>query len=69
MEIKDRLKALGKTQRWLIFQLRERGVNAQPPLLSSILSGAYTYPQADRVLKVCDTIITEVERDAGRANI
>jgi hypothetical protein len=65
MEIKDRLKALGKTQRWLIFKLREKGVNAQPPLLSSILSGAYTYPQADRVLKVCDTILTEVENNGG----
>lgn len=65
MEVKNRLKALGKTQRWLIFELRKRGVDAQPPLLSSILSGAYTYPQADRVLKVCDEILTEVENHAG----
>lgn len=64
MKIKDRLKALGKTQRWLIFELRKRGINAQPPLLSSILSGAYTYPQADRVLTVCDVILTEVENNA-----
>lgn len=61
MEIKDRLKALGKTQRWLIFELRGRGVEIQPPLLSSILSGAYTYPQAERVLKACEEILTEVE--------
>lgn len=61
MEVKDRLKALGKTQRWLIFELRGRGVEIQPPLLSSILSGAYTYPQAERVLKVCEEILTEVE--------
>lgn len=64
MEIKNRLKALGKTQRWLIFELRKRGINAQPPLLSSILSGAYTYPQAERVLEVCESILTEVEKNA-----
>jgi hypothetical protein len=63
MEIKNRLKALGKTQRWLLFELRERGINTQPPLLSSILSGAYTYPQAERVLKVCDEILKEVENN------
>ena len=64
MEIKNRLKSLGKSQRWLIFELRKRGVNAQPPLLSAILSGAYTYPQAERVLKVCDEILKEVENNA-----
>ena len=63
MEIKNRLKALGKTQRWLLFELRKRDINTQPPLLSSILSGAYTYPQAERVLKVCDEILTEVENN------
>ena len=61
MEVKSRLKELGLTQRWLIFELRKRGVDAQPPLLSSVLSGAYTYPQAERILKVCDEILTEVE--------
>ena len=66
MEIKDRLKALGKTQRWLIFELRKRGTAVQPPLLSSILCGAYTYPQADRILKVCDEILKEVESNVNR---
>jgi hypothetical protein len=64
MNIKDRLKAVGKTQRWLIFELRKRDINAQPPLLSAILSGAYTYPQAERILKVCDEILKEVENNA-----
>ena len=66
MEIMDRLKALGKSQRWLIFELRKRGVNVQPPLLSSILCGAYTYPQADRILKACDEILKEVESNVNR---
>ena len=60
-QIKDRLKKLGKTQVWLIFQLRERGIKIQPPLMSSIINGVYTYPQAQRVLKVCDEILTEAE--------
>lgn len=62
-QIKDRLKKLGKTQVWLIFQLRERGIETQPPLMSSIINGVYTYPQAQRVLKVCDEILTEAETD------
>lgn len=65
MEIKNRLKNLGLTQRWLIFELRKHGVNTQPPLLSSVLSGAYTYPQATRILAKCDEILTEVERLAA----
>ena len=63
-QIKDRLKKLGKTQVWLIFQLRERGIEIQPPLMSSIINGVYTYPQAQRVLKACDEILTEVENAA-----
>ena len=51
-QIKDRLKKLGETQVWLIFQLRERGIEIKPPLMSSIINGVYTYPQAQRVLKV-----------------
>lgn len=63
-QIKDRLKRLKKTQVWLIFELRKRGIEVQPPLLSSIINGVYTYPQAQRVLKVCDEILTEVENAA-----
>lgn len=63
-QIKDRLKRLGKTQVWLIFELRKRGIEIQPPLLSSIINGVYTYPQAQRVLKACDEILTEVENAA-----
>ena len=62
-QIKDRLKKLGETQVWLIFRLRERGIEIQPPLISSIINGVYTYPQAQRVLKVCDEILTEAETD------
>lgn len=60
-QIKDRLKRLKKTQVWLIFELRKRGIEVQPPLLSSIINGVYTYPMAQRVLKACDEILKEVE--------
>lgn len=60
-QIKDRLKALGKSQVWLIFQLREREIAIQPPELSSILSGANTYPKAERVLTVCNEILKGIE--------
>ena len=60
-QIKDRLKKLNKTQVWLIFELRKRGIEMQPPLMSSIINGVYAYPQASRVLKVCDEILKEVE--------
>lgn len=60
-QIKDRLKKLNKTQVWLIFKLRERGIEVQPPLLSSVINGVYTYPMAQRVLKACDEILKEVE--------
>lgn len=61
LQIKERLKKHKKTQVWLIFKLRERGFEVQPPLLSSVISGAYTYPVAQRILKACDEILTEVE--------
>ena len=61
LRIKERLKALGKTQVWLIFQLRDRGFRVQPPLLSSVISGAYTYPLAKSILTACDEILKEVE--------
>lgn len=63
-QIKDRLKKLGKTQVWLIFELRKRGIDIQPPLMSSIINGVYTYPQANRILVVCDEILKKVENDA-----
>lgn len=61
--IKERLKKIKKTQVWLIFELRKRGVDIQPPLLSSIINGVYTYPQAKKVLAVCDIILSEVENN------
>ena len=42
--IKSRMADLGMTQVDMIMLLRERGYEVQPPMLSSILRGVYTYP-------------------------
>ena len=62
-QMKDRLKALGKTQVWLIFQLREKGIDVPPPMMSNIVNGIYTYPKAKHIAKICNEIITEVENN------
>lgn len=59
--IKDRLTALGKSQVWLLKQLRNRGVPIQPPQLCNIINGIYTYPKATLVLEECEKIIRELE--------
>ena len=59
--IKDRLTALGKSQVWLLQQLRNKGVSIQPPQLCNIINGIYTYPKATVVLEECDKIIQEFE--------
>lgn len=64
MVVKERLRSLNKTQVWLIRQLRDKGVVVQPPEMSSILNEVYTYPKAQRILKMCDNILTEAEQNA-----
>jgi hypothetical protein len=61
--IKERLTRLGKSQVWLLKMLREKGVTTQPPQLSNIINGVYTYPKARLVGEMCDKIITEAERN------
>ena len=62
--IKNRLDALGKTQVWLLIELRKRGVLTQPPQLCNIINGIYTYPKAQLVGKTCDEILKEAENNA-----
>ena len=62
--IKERLTRLGKSQVWLLRKLRERGVEIQPPQLSNIINGNYTYPKAQKVLVLCEEVLTEVENNA-----
>ena len=60
-DIKSRMLAQGITQVEMIFELQKRGMVVQPPELSQILSGVYTYPKAKRVLDECDRILKEHE--------
>jgi hypothetical protein len=64
-EIKDRLALLGKSQVWLLLELRKRGINTNPPQLSNIIHGLYTYPKATAVLNECLVIIEEAESYAN----
>ena len=59
--IKERLTAMGKSQVWLLRKLREKGLEVQPPQLCNIINGNYTYPKAQKVLEICNDVLTEVE--------
>lgn len=63
--IKNRLADLGKSQVWLLKKLRDKGFNTQPPQLSNIINGNYTYPKAQSVLEECNNILTEFEQNIG----
>lgn len=61
-EIKEKLTKLKKSQVWLLQELRKRGVDTQPPQLSNIINGVYTYPKAKEVLSECEKIIAQYEQ-------
>jgi hypothetical protein len=68
--IKERLALLGKSQVWLMRELRKLGYEVQPPQLSNIINGNYTYPKATVIAQASDLIIAEVEKnDNCRASI
>lgn len=62
-DIKFRMAAQGVTQVEMILELQKRGYEVQPPMLSSILRGVYTYPKAKQILAECENILTEKEND------
>lgn len=57
--IKQRMSELDITQVELILELQKRGIEVQPPTMSSILRGVYTYPKARQILAKCEEIIEE----------
>ncbi len=63
--VQERMKKLGIKQVDMIFELRKRGITIQPPELSSILRGVYTYPKATVVLDECDKILNERESECN----
>ena len=46
-QIQKRMEALGVKQVDMILELRKRGITVQPPEMSSIIRGVYTYPKAN----------------------
>ncbi len=59
--VQERMKKLDIKQVDMIFELRKRGITVQPPEMSSIIRGVYTYPKAQIVLDECDKILNERE--------
>ena len=66
MDIKQRMADVGMTQVDMILELQTRGYAVQPPMLSSILRGTYTYPKAKQILSVCEEILKERENEPVR---
>lgn len=64
--VKERMGKLGVKQVDMILALQEKEIIVQPPMLSAILRGVYTYPKALTVIKECELILNELEN--GRAN-
>lgn len=62
MEVLDRMANLGMTQVDMIQELRKRGYEIQPPMMSNILRGVYTYHKAKKILEACEDIINEREK-------
>ena len=63
MDIKSKMAELGMKQVDMIMELRKRGIVVQPPMMSSVLRGVYTYPKAKQILAVCEEIIKERENE------
>jgi len=61
--VQERMKKLGIKQVDMILELRKRGIAVQPPEMSSIIRGVYTYPKAKVVLDECDKILNERESE------
>lgn len=63
MDIKERMANVGMTQVDMILELQKRGYAVQPPMMSSILRGVYTYPKAKQILAVSKEILKERENE------
>lgn len=61
-EVKSRMAEMGMSQVDMILELKKRGFEVQPPMMSSILRGVYTYPKARLILAECEKILDEKEQ-------
>ena len=65
-DIKSRMDEMGMTQVEMILELQKKGVEVQPPTMSSILRGVYTYPKAKQILAECKKVLEEKTNDFVR---
>lgn len=63
-DIKSRMTDMGLTQVDMILELQKRGYVVQPPMMSSILRGVYTYPKAKQILAECEKILEGKENES-----
>lgn len=63
MELKIELMKLGKRQKDLIPELREKGYKVNPGDMSAYLSGYIVTPKSQEVLKECENIIERWKAD------
>lgn len=63
-DIKSRMADVGMTQVDMILELQKRGITVQPPTMSSVLRGVYTYPKAKQILAECENILNEKENES-----
>lgn len=63
-DIKSRMAEIGMTQVDMILELQKRGITVQPPMMSSILRGVYTYPKAKQILAECENILKRKENES-----
>ena len=63
-DVKSRMADVGMSQVDMMLELKQRGYEVQPPMMSSILRGVYTYPKAKRILAECEKILAKKERES-----
>ena len=63
-DIKSRMSDMEVTQVEMILELQKRGYTVQPPMLSSILRGVYSYPKAKKILEECTNILNQKEHES-----
>ena len=63
VHVKEKMADFGMTQVDMILELQKRGYAVQPPMLSSILRGVYTYPKAKKIFAMCEEILKERENE------
>ncbi|MBS6063996.1 MAG: hypothetical protein KH972_08995 [Peptostreptococcaceae bacterium] len=64
MTVKERMAKAKISQVEMMLELRKRGYEVQPPMMSSILRGVYTYPKAKEILSECENVLDDREKQS-----